>query len=227
MAHTVNDADQLDLSTITSEGGFVVVEIANGVRHHLHRTLLTEQSEYFEKALKGPWKEADEGVVRLDDVESGPFNTFVDWLHTGGVPWEDYDPNSSGDENDIIELTTLKLGNRLLAPVFVKALQRHFVEKHVGEFASSTRWCKSPSFEVIICAFEILKDDNPILTMLVDQHVKYYTVTPTLDALGGGRRAGPKLPYDFLVRIVHRYGQAKIAAKTRLQACDYHGHASQ
>jgi hypothetical protein len=30
---------------------------------------MTQHSEYFQKALQGPWKEAEEGVVRLEDVE--------------------------------------------------------------------------------------------------------------------------------------------------------------
>lgn len=54
------------------EGSFVIVEIANSVRYHLHRALLIRHSDYFKKALNGPWKEAREGVVRLDDMESGP-----------------------------------------------------------------------------------------------------------------------------------------------------------
>jgi hypothetical protein len=36
---------------------------------HIHKALLVHHSEYFRKALNGPWKEATEGVVKLEDVE--------------------------------------------------------------------------------------------------------------------------------------------------------------
>lgn len=49
----------------------VVVEIADGIKHRLYHALLVRHSEYFKTALKGPWKEAEEGVIRLLDVESG------------------------------------------------------------------------------------------------------------------------------------------------------------
>lgn len=37
--------------------------------YYIHKALLMQHSEYFRKALQGPWKEAEEGVVRLDDVD--------------------------------------------------------------------------------------------------------------------------------------------------------------
>ena len=50
-------------------GGMVIVEIGQeSTKYHMHRALLVHHSEYFRKALEGPWKEADEGVVRIDDV---------------------------------------------------------------------------------------------------------------------------------------------------------------
>ncbi|KAK7190724.1 hypothetical protein PSPO01_02887 [Paraphaeosphaeria sporulosa] len=34
--------------------------------------------EYFKKALTGNWKEAQEGIVRLGDVETGPYHYYYD-----------------------------------------------------------------------------------------------------------------------------------------------------
>ncbi|KZM25047.1 hypothetical protein ST47_g3795 [Ascochyta rabiei] len=127
--------------TITSEGSFVVIEIADGVKNHLHRALLIRHSEYFKKALNGSWKEAHEGVVRLNNVESGPFNIFGDWLYTGEIQLEDNCYDSSDDDNyDIMKLMAMKLGNRFLVPVFAKAVKMHFVNKHFAKLASSKRW---------------------------------------------------------------------------------------
>lgn len=38
--------------------------------YYLHRALLTYHSESFRPALTGPWKEAEEGVVTLHDIET-------------------------------------------------------------------------------------------------------------------------------------------------------------
>jgi hypothetical protein len=50
--------------------GIVVVEIGpDHIKQFLHKALLIYHSKYFQKALKGEWKEAREGVVVLKDVE--------------------------------------------------------------------------------------------------------------------------------------------------------------
>lgn len=83
-------------------GGFVVVKVAKAVDYSLHRALLVEHSEYFKKALNEPWKEAQDGVVRLEDVESSvcryrlgdrcmslltiAVDVFVDWLYAQMIP---------------------------------------------------------------------------------------------------------------------------------------------
>lgn len=46
-----------------------IVEVgAKPAKYHVHKALLFFHSEYFRKALQGPWKEADEGAVRLADA---------------------------------------------------------------------------------------------------------------------------------------------------------------
>jgi len=48
----------------------VIVEVGpERKQYHLYKALLTHHSEHFAKALTGNWKEADEGVIRLLDVE--------------------------------------------------------------------------------------------------------------------------------------------------------------
>lgn len=43
----------------------VVGDDASKVAFHVYKTLLMEHSEYFRKALRGPWKEAKEQSVVL------------------------------------------------------------------------------------------------------------------------------------------------------------------
>lgn len=50
--------------------GCVVLEIGPDRKtYYIHKALLSQHSNYFRKALQGPWKEAEEGVFTLDDVE--------------------------------------------------------------------------------------------------------------------------------------------------------------
>jgi hypothetical protein len=50
--------------------GIVTIEIgAHRKRYCVHKALLMHHSEHFRKALQGPWKEAREGVVTLEDIE--------------------------------------------------------------------------------------------------------------------------------------------------------------
>lgn len=37
--------------------------------HNAHDAVFTHHSEYFCNALRGPWKEADEGIIVLENVE--------------------------------------------------------------------------------------------------------------------------------------------------------------
>jgi len=38
-------------------------------KYSIHKALLVYHSEYFRKALEGPWKEAEEGTFNLEDIE--------------------------------------------------------------------------------------------------------------------------------------------------------------
>lgn len=54
-----------------ARGGIVTIAVGSEcVKYEVHRAILMQHSGYFKKALEGPWKEAEEGVVRLEDVES-------------------------------------------------------------------------------------------------------------------------------------------------------------
>ena len=61
-------------SAVALEGPSAIVIIQVGPEHrryYLHKAFLIHYSEYFRKALSGPWKEAEEGVIPLEDIEPG------------------------------------------------------------------------------------------------------------------------------------------------------------
>ncbi|KAK3722424.1 hypothetical protein LTR37_002416 [Vermiconidia calcicola] len=53
---------------------------------NVHKDLLTKHSEFFKAALSSEWKEGQERVVRLRELENPePFKLFVDFLYTGKI----------------------------------------------------------------------------------------------------------------------------------------------
>jgi hypothetical protein len=72
--------------------GLVTVEIGDEEpkKYYIHRALLVHHSEYFRKALQGPWieakenrvvlKDVDEAVCRLNDLKLGSIGMSAD-LH--------------------------------------------------------------------------------------------------------------------------------------------------
>jgi hypothetical protein len=52
-----------------SKEGTVIIEVGlDHEKYYIHRALLVHHSEYFAKALRGSWKEAQEGIVKLEDI---------------------------------------------------------------------------------------------------------------------------------------------------------------
>ena len=65
-----------------------IIKILVGVAEasfHVHKTLLVNQSLYFNAALTGDWKEASSGLVRLSDVKVESFELFVSWIYNASV----------------------------------------------------------------------------------------------------------------------------------------------
>ena len=55
-------------------------------RYLIHKTLLTNQSEYFDKALNGSFKEADEQSIYLEEETPAAFDLLVGWLYQNSIP---------------------------------------------------------------------------------------------------------------------------------------------
>lgn len=59
-----------DQIRLAASNDVVIVEVGPELkRYTVHKDLLTYHSEYFRKALRGSWKEAQEGVVSLKDAD--------------------------------------------------------------------------------------------------------------------------------------------------------------
>ncbi|KAF2998155.1 hypothetical protein E8E13_002460 [Curvularia kusanoi] len=105
-------------------GGIVTVQVGNGVNYNVHRTLLVSNSDYFERVFNGKWREANDGVVRIEDVESDVFNIFIDWLDSKSIKLR------GSQTVDAAVVDALILGDYLLATAFTDAVKRYVLNKY-------------------------------------------------------------------------------------------------
>ncbi|KAF1960097.1 hypothetical protein CC80DRAFT_582457 [Byssothecium circinans] len=82
-------------SAVTRHGAtsnIVTIKVgAEKTEYVVHKAFLVYYSDYFKKALEGPWKEAEDNAITLEDVEVEVFNVFVNWLYTQQLPRNRYE----------------------------------------------------------------------------------------------------------------------------------------
>ncbi|KAF2642245.1 hypothetical protein P280DRAFT_260688 [Massarina eburnea CBS 473.64] len=216
-------------ATLTSGEGIVTVKVGPDQHQQdfqIHKALLTHHSEYFRAALQGEWKEAEDRVVVLDDVEPDVFGIFATWLYTGKVP----DINRERElalENDgkatTAYLACIKgyaLGDRIMASAFCQLMNNGFVDIvdehgfHVEEVC-----------EIAILAFEQLPAHSLLLGFMVEQYFsESYVCGDSSEVIYFEKM----FPHEFLLRGMRRFremqrGDAPIEEGTRC----YHEHTAE
>lgn len=223
-----------------AKDGFVVLEIGpQKQRYHLHKALLTHHSEYFNNALNGPWKEAEENVVTLEDVDTIAVDIFVHWLYTQQIPNNDATlqmsesiPDPKDDDDPITGYTkALVFGDRFLVPVFRRAVHNYIVDTLLYDDGDGPR--DPPFFTATKYALEHLPSNDKIQELYLDFHCRYWDVE--VDSEEFSEESGIAalleihLPPALLVRIIARYSLRATDSdgdwwKTTLKGCDYHEH---
>jgi hypothetical protein len=172
-------------SSVTS-AGTVIVEIGpDRTKHVVHKALLIQHFEYFQKALQGQRKEAREGIVVLEDIESTVceyrvvshrafaveilnseivciVNFFVHWLYTQSLPapndhvgWNSACGNLTSDHGEL-KIKTYAIADRFQAPVFHRAINKNFVDDVIRGGSWVEIYDILPLAEVV---FEIISAD--------------------------------------------------------------------
>ncbi|KAH7389389.1 hypothetical protein DE146DRAFT_635111 [Phaeosphaeria sp. MPI-PUGE-AT-0046c] len=186
-------------SVAAREGGMVDIEVGEyDTNYQIHRALLLEHSEYFQKALNGPGKEAQKE----------------------GLDWENW--RQSQDSNDAVRDVMIPLcgfAYRVLASGFRKAIEHAIIGLIVVEDLLVR-------YATFISAFTVLPSESPVLRLFVDSQC-YRSKEEFDDNDIKEKDLRDQLPNKFLVRVMLRYSNmVKDRAFLELNVCDYHDHLS-
>lgn len=121
-----------------------------------------------------------------------------------------------------MELEAIALGDRLLAPSFVKAVRYHFIFEHVSGMQRNL----PPPSSTVIMALNRLDPDDSIFQLLADMHVIKYGINKGWRD-SESQQLEYKLPVAFLLLIMRKYGQrGGSKGYQSLWECTYHGHTT-
>lgn len=208
----------------------VVVEIGTEhMKYHLQKSFLTHYSDYFKKALMGPWEEAEKGIIPLHDVEPAVFNIFVDWLYTQKLP-EQPDLWLRSAElprpevlqpHDQVGMLMIKLhvfADRFLVHALCQAMSRVIIAHYYNNDINIV-----PHYEIIIYAFQNLPPQAKLLDFFVELQCKLWHLS--LDS-EDDRKIEKQLPHDFLLRFMKRIGflQDTGLFLEGIDVCNFHEH---
>jgi hypothetical protein len=244
--HTLGSANLASSSAITQ--GIVTIKVgSDSIEFQVHKALLTHHSGYFRKALSGPWREAQESLVALDDVESSTCKAmlffspaeectdllvtlFVHWLYTQQVPqhneeWIRMEIVQGVDdfqEDELIHacIKAYAFADRFDISGFSRAINNCFAKTMEDVFCYSARASGRPLTK---WAFENIPSDRVILQRLVEDYSQHY------NSANVGYEAGAmeELPMTFLRRTIHHLhelSRMSVVAKGKVRC--YLGHAS-
>jgi hypothetical protein len=200
-------------------------------KYHVHKALVTRHSDFFEKALTGPWKEADERVVRLPNIHPCGFNIFVGWMYTGTIPENDVNdwlaagdcqaiPGPRNERTDLLILQTLVVADQLVAPVFQQVVNNGFADW----MAPCDYW--RFHYKNIIFAYANLPESCPVLRLIVDAHCVGWGLE---NELADETDLQDELPPKFLFDVMRRMAEFRdsYGFEDDLNPGDYHIHSTE
>ncbi|KAF2662317.1 hypothetical protein K491DRAFT_673381 [Lophiostoma macrostomum CBS 122681] len=201
------------------------------VKYSVYKSVLMHYSKYFHNSLGGSWKEAANNMIQITDIDPSIFNIFVNWLYRQALPvsledWVITAELTKLSSNllptqlcNMLKMKTYVFADRFQVPALRKALQR--------EIASPNIDC-APSFDMIIYAFENLREGDPILLFLVDSTCMFWN---PFQSSNEEKAMLSRLPHDYLAMAFTRYGRLVMtqwgnAPRKLGDVCQYHEHES-
>ncbi|KAL1797261.1 hypothetical protein ACET3X_003867 [Alternaria dauci] len=204
----------------------VVVEVGpECIKYNVQKAFLTHYSEYFSKALSGAWKEAQDQVVRLTDIEPAIFGLFIEWLYTQNLPnLTTLDANKIDRSSASWRIKLYVFADRFAVSRLRTALNLEIVKRAAPPHTMI--W----DYAVINYAFANLSPTDPLLDLFVDLYYIYW------DDMGDefeDKDRFDELSREFLLRFFKRVGteryfqkRFRVSSFYVLDLCSYHEHAT-
>ncbi|KAG9202235.1 hypothetical protein G6514_004673 [Epicoccum nigrum] len=158
----------------------------------MHQDLISTRSEFFAKALRGDWKEAQERTVVLPDDEPEVFRLYLQFLYTGQVAL-----NSVARGGAYVVLSKLYvLAEKLIDETAKTALLAALSKRDGKHDSQGVLHC--PGFESINIIYNGTPDDSAARECVVDLYTKSAVKSLVLDLFSSTQR----LPHDFLSDLI-------------------------
>jgi hypothetical protein len=173
-------------------------------------------SEYFRAALSGKFKETDDGIVPLKEVETYAFDMFVDWIYKNKLP-PCLHERPAGDRSLVrVEWRAYVLADRFLVPGLKFAILDAFFTwaQVANDFIHSAK--------TVDYLFENLPEGDVLLRLVVD----IFCIHGGVGKMGPRSiTTAPELPQAYLVRVLLKLdeisksdeGQAKLKREDYLR----------
>jgi hypothetical protein len=169
----------------------------------VHKALLVHYSGFFSGALGSKaFKEAQDGVVTLDNVTECSLKIFLDLLYTGTIA-----PDSQWVgkyvEADLVDPESTSLSSSIIeAYIFADKYLVPDMQKFVMDVAVSYSSTRVPWYAEVTLAFNNLPANSPLLQLLVDMQCEQFNLEDAdkeepPDAISN-------LPPEFLYRVLMR-----------------------
>ena len=187
----------------------------------MHEDIICASSDFFKKAINGPWKESNERLISLSHEEPDIFAIYLNWLYRGTLPTRIDEPGLIGNEEYLKLAKAYGLADRLLDQAFKNAVMDAFIDKTSSKTSDGHRWY--PVGSVIRCIYENTPESSKGRTLLVD----IYAENARKDWLTDWATR-EDLPKQFLLDLILRLFDISSGDDSRgnfkLTRCNYHDH---
>lgn len=210
----------IDLPVTDAESRFddlIRVEVCKGDERRVFpvfASTLTRRSKFFEKALSDGWKEAEDRVVKLPEVDPSVFNLYLHHVLCGNFPVVAENTPSKCSETKIylgrserLQLSKLYVLAELLQDTTTKNKTLKAFIASMFKIRQGGGWT-IPNIQAIRVIYEGTPPESPMRRLLVDSHAAYgksdYISSHVFEVW-------PKeFLYDFAVRVLADRAAPKV-----------------
>ncbi|RDW92791.1 BTB/POZ domain-containing protein [Aspergillus mulundensis] len=156
------------------QGGTLTVVVGKETQTQtflIHETPARKVSDFFDKALSGPWKESKERTVELPEVDPDVFALFVHWFYFKSLPVGHDDIGAEKDMEYMELAKTYVLGDMLVSSALKNAAIDAIVEKSLTPKADENTYY--PSIEEIQYIYSNTVDGADIRRLMVDLYFEH------------------------------------------------------